>query len=148
LEVNYALLLGFIVGLSVLIPYLGAAVATLPIFLIGFFQSGADEALMLNTRGNVASGAASNIFLVIDGRVRTPALEDGALPGTVRAALLDAALGVEVGAIAAEDAARAEAAFITNALNPFRAVKSIDGRVLDAEHAQISILRQPARDAP
>jgi branched-subunit amino acid aminotransferase/4-amino-4-deoxychorismate lyase len=110
--------------------------------------AGADEALMLNTRGNVASGAASNIFLVIDGRVRTPALEDGALPGTVRAALLDAALGDEVGAIAAEDAARAEAAFITNALNPLRAVKSIDGRVLDAEHAQISIMRQPARDAP
>lgn len=40
LEVNYALLLGILVGLSVLIPYIGAAVATIPVFLIGFFQWG------------------------------------------------------------------------------------------------------------
>ncbi len=40
LNVNYALLLGIIVGLSVLIPYIGAAAATIPVFLIGFFQWG------------------------------------------------------------------------------------------------------------
>ncbi len=40
LGVNYALLLGILVGLSVLIPYIGAAVVTFPIFLIGFFQWG------------------------------------------------------------------------------------------------------------
>src|SRR5690606_34545681 len=40
LGVNYALLLGILTGLSVLIPYIGAAAATLPVFLIGFFQWG------------------------------------------------------------------------------------------------------------
>ena len=40
LGVNYALLLGIITGLSVLIPYIGAAFATIPVFLIGFFQWG------------------------------------------------------------------------------------------------------------
>jgi putative permease len=40
LGLNYALLLGILVGLSVLIPYIGAAVATLPVALIGFFQWG------------------------------------------------------------------------------------------------------------
>ena len=40
LGLNYALLLGFVVGLSVLIPYIGAAVATLPVALIAFFQWG------------------------------------------------------------------------------------------------------------
>jgi len=40
LEVNYALLLGIAVGFSVLIPYIGAAVITLPVAVIGFFQWG------------------------------------------------------------------------------------------------------------
>lgn len=40
LGLNYALLLGIAVGFSVLIPYIGAAVVTLPVALIGFFQWG------------------------------------------------------------------------------------------------------------
>ncbi len=37
---NYALLLGVLVGFSVLIPYVGAALVTIPVLLIGFFQWG------------------------------------------------------------------------------------------------------------
>ena len=37
---NYASLLAIIVGLSVLIPYIGAATVTIPIALVGFFQWG------------------------------------------------------------------------------------------------------------
>lgn len=37
---NYALLLGVCVGLSVLIPYIGAALVTIPVALIAFFQWG------------------------------------------------------------------------------------------------------------
>ncbi|MBU2887338.1 AI-2E family transporter [Gilvimarinus agarilyticus] len=40
LGVNYAALLAIAVGLSVLIPYIGAAVVTLPVAMIGFFQWG------------------------------------------------------------------------------------------------------------
>ncbi len=40
LGLNYALLLGIAVGLSVVIPYIGAAVVTLPVALIGFLQWG------------------------------------------------------------------------------------------------------------
>ncbi len=37
---NYAPLLGLIVGLSVLIPYIGAAVVTLPVIVVAYFQWG------------------------------------------------------------------------------------------------------------
>jgi len=37
---NYAMLLGALVGLSVVIPYIGAAVVTLPIAIIAYFQWG------------------------------------------------------------------------------------------------------------
>lgn len=40
LGINYAALLGILVGLSVLIPYIGAALVTLPVALIAFFQWG------------------------------------------------------------------------------------------------------------
>ena len=40
LGLNYAVLLAMIVGLSVLIPYIGAAIVTLPVALVGYFQWG------------------------------------------------------------------------------------------------------------
>ncbi len=40
LGLNYAVLLALAVGLSVVIPYIGAAVVTLPVAMIGFFQWG------------------------------------------------------------------------------------------------------------
>lgn len=40
LGLNYAVLMALAVGLSVVIPYIGAAVVTLPVAMIGFFQWG------------------------------------------------------------------------------------------------------------
>jgi putative permease len=37
---KYSVLLGVIVGLSVLVPFIGAAVVTLPVAIVGFFQFG------------------------------------------------------------------------------------------------------------
>ena len=39
-ELNYAMLLAVLVGLSVIIPYIGAAVVTFPVILIAWFQWG------------------------------------------------------------------------------------------------------------
>lgn len=40
LGLNFALLLGFLVGTSVLVPYIGAAMMTFPVALVAFFQFG------------------------------------------------------------------------------------------------------------
>lgn len=40
LSLNYAMLLSFFVGLSVLVPYIGATLMTIPIALVAFFQWG------------------------------------------------------------------------------------------------------------
>ena len=42
LGLNYAVLLALLVGLSVLIPYIGATVVTLPVLLVGYMQWGWD----------------------------------------------------------------------------------------------------------
>lgn len=39
-DLKYAILLGVLVGLSVLIPYIGAAVVTIPVAVVGYFQFG------------------------------------------------------------------------------------------------------------
>ena len=40
LDLDYAALLGFLVGVSVLIPFVGAAIVTIPVLLVGFLQWG------------------------------------------------------------------------------------------------------------
>jgi branched-chain amino acid aminotransferase len=54
-------------------------------------RQGADEAILLNTRGFVAEGSASNVFLVLDGRLVTPNLSSGCLAGISRQAVLELA---------------------------------------------------------
>lgn len=50
----------------------------------------ADEVIFLNQHGRVAEGTITNVFLERDGLLLTPPVADGALPGILRAALLDA----------------------------------------------------------
>lgn len=52
-------------------------------------SQGYDEAILLNTASNVADGSISNIFMVKDDQIFTPPVSDGALPGVVRAILLE-----------------------------------------------------------
>lgn len=47
LGVNYAALLAVLVGLSVLVPYIGATVVTIPVALIGLFQWGLGNEFMV-----------------------------------------------------------------------------------------------------
>lgn len=50
---------------------------------------GADEALLLNTRGEVAEAASANVFWIESQTVCTPPLDSGALPGVTRAMVFE-----------------------------------------------------------
>ncbi len=64
---NYSLLLSFLVGISVIVPYVGAISATIPIALIGYFQWGfAPEFWWLLV--------AYQIIQLLDGNVLVPVL--------------------------------------------------------------------------
>jgi branched-subunit amino acid aminotransferase/4-amino-4-deoxychorismate lyase len=65
-------------------------------------RQGADEAILLNTRGFVAEGSASNVFLVLDGRLVTPNLSSGCLAGISRQAVLELAAEFGLEAIEAD----------------------------------------------
>ena len=87
---------------------------------------GADEAIVRNTRGDIAETTVANLFLVVDGRVRTPAVETGALPGVMRAEVISR-LDAEEARVTREDLEAAAEVFATNALG-IRPIIEIDGR--------------------
>ena len=88
-------------------------------------EKGAGDALLLNTRGALAEATAANLFLVVDGRTVTPPVDDGALPGVMRADVLRG-LGAEENTLGPDDLAHASEAFLTNALG-IRALVEVDG---------------------
>ena len=91
--------------------------------------------VLLDRDGNLSEGKGSNIFLIQDGRLRTPR-EKFVLPGVSRQVTkeLAAQLGYEVedSDIDLFDAYNAEEAFITSTSFCICPVKSINGRGLDA----------------
>ncbi|WP_028658665.1 aminotransferase class IV [Nocardioides insulae] len=61
-------------------------------------RQGATEAVFPNTQGQLCEGTGSNVFYVVDGRLRTPTLASGCLAGVTRALVLEWYGGEEVDA--------------------------------------------------
>jgi branched-chain amino acid aminotransferase/4-amino-4-deoxychorismate lyase len=91
---------------------------------------GADEAVLLNTRGRLACAAAANLVLLVDGEPVTPPVSDGVLAGTTRARLLAALPGLRVRSVYQSEARRATGLVLTNALRGIRPALSWDDRDL------------------
>jgi branched-subunit amino acid aminotransferase/4-amino-4-deoxychorismate lyase len=93
--------------------------------------AGADEAIMLNSRDAVACGGRSNLFALIDGSLRTPAVEEGALPGITRHVVFNLckAAGTEVleAAISRAELRTASEVFVTNSLLEIMPIRLLDG---------------------
>ncbi len=92
---------------------------------------GANEALFANTSGNLCEATGSNVFVVIDGELRTPPPSAGCLLGVTRALILDvtraAAMRVGETDIALDDLRRADEAFLSSSTREVQAITSIDG---------------------
>ncbi|MFT6388571.1 MAG: putative permease [Cellvibrionaceae bacterium] len=66
LDLKYAVLLGLMVGLSVVIPYVGAVVVTIPVILIGYFQWGfGSELAILAVVYLIIQGVDGNILVPV-----------------------------------------------------------------------------------
>lgn len=96
--------------------------------------AGADEAILLNTRGRLAEASAANVFLVKGQSLVTPSLSEGCLPGIVRSQVLKLApgLGLEPKerAVGPDELARADEVFITNSRIGVVPLVELDGRPL------------------
>lgn len=74
------------------------------------------DALYVGLRGELLEGCVTNIFLVVDGRLITPRLVPGILPGVTRRAVLELEKTRERTVRAKDLLKTAEEAFVTNSL--------------------------------
>jgi len=95
-------------------------------------KGGADDALLLNTKGDVAETAVSNIFFIKARKLVTPSAASGILAGVTREAILflaaEAGLKPEERRVKPAELAKADEAFITNTLMEVMPVTAIDGK--------------------
>lgn len=97
-------------------------------------SQGADEAIFLNTRGELCEGTGSNVFVVRDGVVLTPPLESGCLAGITRAVTIEwcreAGLEVREETLPADAMETSDEAFLTNTMRDVQPIATVDGRAL------------------
>ncbi len=83
-------------------------------------EKGGDEGIYLNHERNVVEGITSNIFIVKDGKLQTPPLSSGLLPGITRDTVIKCAIksGIDVEELKLEtkDLHSAEEIFITSSV--------------------------------
>jgi len=92
---------------------------------------GAKDALMLSPAGFLTECTTSNIFLVQEGRILTPSLDCGILPGITRDVVIQLAgengFPVEEGQWPPETLEKAEEIFITGTVKKIMPVTQLDG---------------------
>lgn len=92
-------------------------------------EYGAAEAIFGNTRGRLCEGSASNVFVVLEGRLLTPPLTSGCLAGITRALALQW-LDAEEADLPLSVLEEAEEVFLTGSLRDIQAVSRVDDREL------------------
>jgi branched-chain amino acid aminotransferase len=93
--------------------------------------AGADDALMLDTRGFLAETNATNVFLAKDGALATPravACPEGITRATVIELCREHAIPCEVRDIPPSEIPRADEMFCTGTMGELAAVTRVDGR--------------------
>lgn len=84
-------------------------------------EKGLDDFLLMNTDGGILESTSSNLFVVSNGVLYTPGLEEGCLAGTMRMQIINLALkeGIKVYEcnILPQNLLVADEIFLTNAIN-------------------------------
>lgn len=97
-------------------------------------RQGAAEAIFLNNEGYIAEATADNIFMVYKGKVMTPQINDGALPGITREAVIEIAqkLGIPCDEThcSLTDLFGADECFVTGTAARVVPVTTVDGRAI------------------
>lgn len=97
-------------------------------------HAGFDDALFLNSSGEVTEGTTSNVFWATDGVLHTPSLECGLLAGTTRELLIDvcrgAGLTVVEGHYHLDDLHAADEAWLTGSIKGVVPIVDLGGRAI------------------
>jgi branched-chain amino acid aminotransferase len=95
-------------------------------------RRGADDAILLNTAGEVCCACAANLFVLSGKTLATPPLDSGALPGVTRRSVVEVAaargLSVREATVLPDDLWAADEVFLTNTVMGVVGLTSLDDR--------------------
>lgn len=95
---------------------------------------GAHEAILCTETGSVAEGSVSNVFCVEAGRIKTPPVSAGILPGITRAVVIDLArregLPCDETLLTPDELRHADEVFLTGTGMGVLPVTTVDGRTI------------------
>ena len=114
-------------------PLVGAKVTSRHDYTLAHHDAvarGADEAVLYNTRGMLVEGSATNLFLVVAGRLSTPSLATGCLPGVTRSLIVDLVEVHERDDLTADDLRFATEAFLASTTRGVQPISEVDGKAL------------------
>ena len=99
------------------------------------FEQGNDETLLFNKNHELTEASACNAFIVIDGSVITPPLDNQLLPGITRQILLDVLrrdgrIPVEERTVTMDEVLSADEVWITSSSKEIAPVTKIDGKAV------------------
>ncbi|MEX0799346.1 MAG: aminotransferase class IV [Bacteriovoracaceae bacterium] len=96
-------------------------------------KTGADDAIMANTQGEVTEGTTFNVWMVRDGEVFTPHHDSGLLKGITRDKVMDVCAQLKVPfhetSLTAADLSSAQELFITSSTKGIMPVYKLDDRI-------------------
>jgi branched-chain amino acid aminotransferase len=97
-------------------------------------RRGFDEALLLNSRGELAEGSGENLFVVKDGAIVTNDKDAGILMGITRASILelarDLSIPTRVANISVDDVLKADELFFSGTAVEVTAIREVDGHII------------------
>jgi branched-chain amino acid aminotransferase len=97
-------------------------------------RKGFNDAILLNTKGDVAEGSGANLFLVKNGKIVTNDIDASILMGITRDSVIqiarDAGIPVEIRPMKESDLASADEIFFSGTAVEVTPIKEIDGRVV------------------
>lgn len=118
---------------------------------VAALQAGYDEAIMLNSRGEVAEASAANVFVVKDGIISTPPPSAGALRGFRRDSVMKVArdLGytVQEVSVVRADLYTADELFVTGTASEVAPIRSVDDREIGSGPGPITLKLQETMSA-
>ena len=107
--------------------------------------SGFDEALLMNTRGKVSEASGMNLFIVRDGQLITPGVDQDILEGITRASVIELAkgMGIEVveRPVDKTELFIADEVFLTGTAAKISPIRQLESTVLSHQRPLMEALR-------
>lgn len=109
-------------------------------------SSGFDEALLMNTRGKVSEASGMNLFIVRDGELITPGVDQDILEGITRASVIELAksMGLKVieRPVDKTELFIADEVFLTGTAAKITPIRQLESTVLSGKRPVMDALRQ------